>query len=352
VTGELSAERYDEEFKKNVLSCFEEAKSGGMSLKRFCEILQLNPRRLHRWLERDDLKDKKPGFAPGAAPHALTSKEKSVILDQAKNEQYADISHRILAYRSLDGDVIHASPSSFYRVMKDAGLTEHRGRHRGHRNNKPPVREELTGPLQRICWDISYIRTNVKYTYLYLYLILDEWSRKALQWAIEWELSKDVAKGLFSELFLREGIIDIPVIDRPSVINDRGGQMKAISVKQMFKDMEMDQRFSRPRTPNDNPFIESSFSTIKCHPTYPDRFLDRDEAIEYFEWYFKWYNTEHLHSGIGFVTPEQKHSLLADKIISERNEKLRLARETRLLINRSLKNPVFSRQERMEGVIL
>ena len=111
--------------------------------------------------------------------------------------------------------------------------------------------------------------------------------------------------------------------------------MKARSIKTVFELHGMPQLFARPRTPNDNPFIESAFGTAKTAPGYPGRFLDRQEAVRYFDNYFRWYNTEHFHSGIDYVTPEQCHCGLRNQILAERKAKLDKQRNWRKQVNRN-----------------
>jgi putative transposase len=114
--------------------------------------------------------------------------------------------------------------------------------------------------------------------------------------------------------------------------------MKAKSIRRMFEDHHMPQLFARPRTSNDNPFVESLFGTVKTAPAYPGRFLDRHRAVEYFDRYLSWYNMEHLHSGIDYVTPEQCHRGLREKMVTERKVKLQKQRLLRKEVNRSKQN--------------
>ena len=114
--------------------------------------------------------------------------------------------------------------------------------------------------------------------------------------------------------------------------------MKAKKIKDMFEDHNMPQIFSRPRTPNDNPFVESMFSTVKRAPQYPDRFLDLEKAHIYFYKYFNWYNNEHLHSGIDYVTPEQCHLGLRGQIVSSRKTNLKNQQRFRKEVNRKNQN--------------
>jgi transposase InsO family protein len=112
--------------------------------------------------------------------------------------------------------------------------------------------------------------------------------------------------------------------------------MKAKPIKRMFDTLQMPQLFARPRTPNDNPFVESAFSTIKTAPGYPVRFLDCEEATKYFDRFFGWYNNEHYHSGIDYVTPDHCHRGLRDKIVSQRRANLANQRNLRKEVNRSI----------------
>ena len=173
-----------------------------------------------------------------------------------------------------------------------------------------------------MCWDISYLMMHQKGEYLYRYLLLDEWSRKAVQWRIAWQQTADESRLLLEGGLVEENILDLPEEQRPEFINDRGRQMKAKPIRKRCKDHGLPQLFARPRTPNDNPFIESAFSTVKRAPEYSGRFLDDHVANASFARYFNWYDTEHYHSGIDYVTPQQAHGGLREKIIEERRTKM------------------------------
>jgi transposase InsO family protein len=257
----------------------------------------------------------------------------------AKKEEYADLAHRILAVTAWDLGIFFVSFSSVYRILCSANLMTMRGPQRPHNGRSiPPVRKELTGPNQRWCWDISYLPTYERGIFLYLYLLLDEYSRKAIAWLVSWHQTAEKARYLLEEGLINENILDLPEHQRPEVINDRGRQMKAKPIKRMFEDHGMPQLFARPRTPNDNPFVESLLSTVKRAPEYPGRFLDREQAAEYFNRYFPWYNTEHLHSGIDYVTPEQCHQSLRDLIVARRKADLTNQRRFRKEVNRQKQN--------------
>jgi len=232
------------------------------------------------------------------------------------------MSHRILAVTAGDQGLFQASFSTVYRVLKERNLMTARGPGRSHNgNSKPPVRKDLTGPNQRWCWDISYLMTGQRGEYLFLYLLLDEWSRKVIQWRIAWHQTAEESRRLLEGGLADQNILDLPEEQRPEVINDRGRQMKAKPIQRLCEDHGMPQLFARPRTPNDNPFIESAFSTVKRAPEYPGQFLDDAQAGEYFSRYFTWYDTEHYHSGIDYVTPQQAHDGLRPSIVEQRRVK-------------------------------
>ena len=259
----------------------------------------------------------------------------------ATQHRYADLSHRISAVTGWDLGLFFVSFSSVYRILRAHDLMSMRGVHRSRNvRSIPPVRKELIGPNQGWCWNISYLLTYDKGVYLYLYLLLDEYSRKVIHWLVSWHQTSYEARELLEGGLIAKNIFDLPEDQRPEVTNDRGHQMKAKPIKRMFEDHHMPQLFARPRTPNDNTFVESLFGTVKTAPAYPGRFLDRQEAIDYFNRFFPWYNTEHLHSGIKCVTPEQCHRGLREKIVSERKAKLQNQRLLRKEVNRSQQRTV------------
>jgi transposase InsO family protein len=348
--GEIKGQWLSLEQKVNILTVIDKAQDAGISIKRTCTLLMINRRRVNRWRwkrENDQsLNNLKPG--PQESVNRLLPAERTAVLEMARKEEYADLSLRILAVTAWDLDIFFVSFSSVYRILRSENLVTMRGNQRKHNGcSIPPVRKELTGSKQRWCWDISYLPTMEKGIFLYLYLLLDEYSRKAISWLISWNQTAGEARVLLEEGLINENILDLPEDQRPEVFNDRGRQMKAKPIKIMFEDHHMPQLFARPRTPNDNPFVESMFGSIKRTPQYPGRFLDRDEAVQYFRGYFNWYNKEHLHSGIDFVTPEQCHNGLRERIVSLRKKKLNEQRTYRKEVNRAPQNVLTKKLENL-----
>jgi transposase InsO family protein len=335
--GEIKGRWLEAEQKVEMVLNIEMAKDKGISVTRTCAMWTISRRRVNRWRSKFDrgesLDNGKPG--PKSPLHKLLPVEREAVLQMAKAEQYMDLSHRILAVTAWDEGLFFVSFSSVYRILRSEDMMSMRGKHRHHNGRwLPPVRKELSGPNQRWCWDISYLLTHEKGLFLYLYLVLDEYSRKAINWLVSWNQTSQEAKALLEGGLISENIIDLPEDHRPEIINDRGRQMKAKSIQKMFEDHKMPQLFARPRTPNDNPFVESLFGTVKSAPEYPVRFIDCDDARRYFDRFFPWYNTDHYHSGIDYVTPDQCHYGFRDKIISDRKMKLTNQQNFRKEVNR------------------
>lgn len=318
--------------KKEILEIVTTSVIQGVTLKRVCSLLQINVHRVRRWQRRVSLVDRKPG--PVNAPHALLQAEKDAILKLALDEKYVDDSHRVLTAKGADLGLFYVSASAAYQVMRQSCLTVDRiGSCRKNGKRTAPDRPDIDGPNQRWCWDITYCHTKVKGVFLYLYTLLDEYSRKVVAWRVSWRMNHMEAMELLQEGLENEALDDVDV-RLPDLINDRGTQMKAKAFMRMCKDLGITQKFARPRTPNDNPFIESLFSIVKGYPTYPDNFVDDIGAITYFSAFFDFYNNNRYHGRIGFVTPNQRHTGVDVKIIEKRKVGRLNAQQRRFKINR------------------
>jgi transposase InsO family protein len=319
--------------KREILTVIHNGERQGLKRYRLFELLQVSASRIRRWERRgEDLDDAKPG--PRVALHRLLPEERTAVLAMSKDEQYVDDSHRVLAARGNDHLKFFVSASTVYSIMKESGLmTDRSNRSIRTGHSLKPEREEIDGSNQRWCWDISYLYTMVKGIFLFLYVLLDEYSRKVVAWRISWSLTHKEGQELIEEGMANERLTDeqMAVLE---LFNDRGVQMKAKPFMKMLEDLGIKQKFSRPRTPNDNPFIESHFSIVKGDPRYPVRFTDDIEGISYFTPYFLWYNNERLHGKIGYVTPAQRHNGEDLEIIKNREKRKIEAYKKRIMLNR------------------
>lgn len=321
-----------QETKKAIMELVVESKAQGVSRSRTCTLLQIDERRVRDWFCRSTLVDAKPG--PGHAPHALLAEERVAIVALSKDERFVDDAHRVLTAKCVDAGHIAVSASTVYRVMRSEGLTTDRsGRSHRNGNSRKPDRAELTAANQRWCWDISYLRTAVPGVYLYLYALLDEYSRKVVAFRISWSMTNAEGKELVDEGIEREGMTSEQV-EKLVLFNDRGTQMKAKPFRKFLEELGISQKFARPRTPNDNPFVESLFSTTKGALDYPEMFTDDVEALTYFTAWFDFYNNVRLHGKIGYVTPVQRHCGDDKVILGLRRQHLAEARRMRLVKNR------------------
>lgn len=312
-----------------MIKVINEAKKMNIPKNCSCEILQIDCKRIERWENQLELigllDDQKSG--PKFPLHTITPMEKKAVLDFVGKSDTVDYSYQKLAIKGAEMGLFFVSASSIRKVLIENGLGEDRRTRKkrsSRTNNKPNRPEDLNGPNQCWCWDISYIRTDVKRFFWFLYVVLDEWSRKIISWRISGSLSQQEGLLLIDDAMISENLIDLENKKLPVIISDRGTQMRAKNFSQMCKDLGLQQEFSRPRTPNDNPFIESFFGTTKTLPAYPGWFLSDDisKVKEYFEKYIAWYNEDHYHSRIGYVTPNHKHDGLAEKIIENRKNML------------------------------
>ena len=269
---------------------------------------------------------------PKQVVHAIIPVEREALIEYVGREETVDYSLQMLALKGAEEGLFCMSASTVRAILNEELLGQDRtGRNRRGVWVKPNRPGEITGPNQCWCWDISYLRTEILRVFWYLYVILDEWSRKVVAWRVSRSLGAEEVLALIDNAIIEENLLELPEDRLPVVVNDRGSQMKAKEVKQMFTDLGLTQLFTRPRTPDDNPFVEALFGTVKTAPTYPGWFPSNNGKIvtDYFYRYFNWYNHEHYHSRIGYVTPVQKHEGCAEEIIRRRKDRLAAQREKR-----------------------
>ncbi|MGI6544663.1 MAG: IS3 family transposase [Limnochordia bacterium] len=300
-----------------------EACDQGMTLAKACEILQLDERRIQRWIKLAEEGCYTRQSACDAKPHvpynALTPEQKAVLEQYLAAKEYADASCRELSIRTLEQEGIYISHVSYWEAMKAKGINGPRGiqAKRLTARTKPET-TWAKKPNQLWAWDITYLLTNERLKFFYLYAIIDRVSRKVVAWIVCDELSSDVAQQLWDAALLAEKLTDKPAEECPVSLSDRGSQMRSKSTKQFFKDLGITQLYSRPNTPNDNPHIEALFSTVKNWPGYPKRFETMIDAVEYFTTFFDWYNNEHYHTALNMITPALAHAGETERILAER----------------------------------
>jgi putative transposase len=303
------------------LRLLKEAMDAGARQSSACEIIGLPARTLQRWRQCPDQGDRRPGRVQ-SPPNRLTDDEQQAILKTANSAEFGHQSPCQIVPQLADRGVYIGSESTIYRLLRSVGQIKHRGSSNAPAWKKPePLR--ATAPNQLYSWDITYLPTAVRGRHYYLYMFLDIFSRKAVGWAVyENELS-DLAADVVRDVCSREQVQPGQVV----LHSDNGNPMKGASMLAMLQELGVARSLSRPAVSNDNPYSESQFSTLKGHPTYPRKpFADLTKAREWVGQFVYWYNEVHRHSGIGFVTPSQRHAGLDVEILKRREDVYKAAR--------------------------
>lgn len=312
-----------EEERAQAIALIHEAQAGGARKQKACELLNISLRTLERWGKPEGIKDKRHcGNRPSQA-NQLSDEERQMILTTMNSKKYADLPPcKIVPLLANQGRYL-ASESTFYRILRSEKQLAHRQRSKPRTHHKPKA--YTAGSANKIwSWDISYLPTRVRGLYFYLYMIIDIYSRKIVGWSIHDRQSPDLSSTLIKQACLDENVSR----DQLVLHSDNGKPMKALTMLSMLESLGVIPSFSRPSVSDDNPYSESLFRTVKYHPAFPmeTRFATINDARVWMEKFVIWYNTEHLHSGLKFVTPQQRHAGEDKLILHKRHQVYQLAR--------------------------
>jgi len=309
------------EDRQTAIELVEQAVNAGARRAAACAILGISLRTLQRWDTDGGTQDHRHGPTGGPA-NALSQEERALVVSIASSPQHRDLPPSQIVPKLADAGIYVASEASFYRILRDKKLLHHRGT-AAERSNRRPDEHVASGPNQVWSWDITYLRGAVRGLFYYLYLILDVWSRKIVGWAVHETEDNELAGRLIRETAWREQIDPGTLV----LHSDNGGPMKGATMLATLQWLGIMPSFSRPRVSNDNAFSESLFGTLKSWPGYPSKPFDSIEAAR--EWtadFVGWYNDEHLHSGIRFVTPADRHCGRESQVLENRRRVYETAR--------------------------
>ena len=269
-----------------------------------CELLGIAMRTVERWEKDDGLNDKRKQALHFPA-NKLTDAERGMVLTIANSKEYQNLPPCKIVPMLADEGLYVASESTFYRVLRAENQLKHRLLSRPAKHHRPTAHEAF-GPNQVWSWDISYLPTQVRGLYFYLYMIIDIFSRKIVGWSVHEVESSEHAARLIKQACLDEKIKREQVV----LHSDNGSSMKGATMLAMLQTLGVLPSFSRPSVSDDNPYSEALFKTLKYHPTFPKwaKFIEINESRIWCEKFVVWYNQEHLHSALKFVTPQQRHS--------------------------------------------
>lgn len=305
--------------RKTILYELDVAILAGASAFNACFLIGLSLRTRQRWQSDQGGIDKRSQTVK-QPKNALTSNERAEILRVCTSEAYKDMApNEIVPLMAEKGQYI-GSESSFYRILKVAGMLKHRSESKVPHRRYTPEELTATGPDQIWSWDITYMKTSIRGIYYYLYLFMDVWSRMIVGWCVEEKEDGDIAAKKVAEIRMKHGAKGV------YLHSDNGGPMKSGTMLATLQWLGVIPSFSRPSVSNDNPYSESLFKTMKYRPAYPKEFASIEDAREWVEKFVIWYNTKHHHSGIHFVTPEDRHEGRDEAILAKRIETYELAR--------------------------
>jgi transposase InsO family protein len=279
-----------------------------------CAALGLSRASVHRYRTRSN----RPPARPRPKPkRALGAEQRLTVLGLMREPQFVDLAPAEIYASLLDQGIYHCSIRTMYRILDEhAEVRERRKQLRHPVYQKPELLAE--GPNQVWSWDITKLMGPAKWTYFYLYVIIDIFSRRVVGWCVADTESATLFKVLFEDALAKH-----PVSPAQLTLHaDRGPSMTAKATALMLADLGVTKSHSRPYTSNDNPFSESHFKTLKYQPEFPQRFGAIEDAKAFCRAFFIWYNRDHHHAGLGLMTPDQVHYGQADAIYAARQETL------------------------------
>lgn len=305
------------------IELIDEARANGCRLKPACDELNISVRTYERWTKDGEVKkDQRPLIQRPTPQNKLTPEEREEVIKTVNSPEYADLAPSQIVPKLADEGRYIASETTIYKILKEENLNTHRGR------TSPPVKREppthiATAPNQVWTWDITWLNADIKDQYYKLYLIIDMFSRLIVGYEV-WEDEKaEHAEYLIRKATLSQGIAGKPLV----LHSDNGSPMKAATFQATLEKLGVQSSFSRPRVSNDNPYSEALFKTMKYRPKYPFKgFKSLEDARKWVEKFVKWYNKDHLHSGIKFLSPYQRHNGLDKEIMAKRKETYEKAR--------------------------
>jgi len=271
------------------------------------------------------LKDRRKESAASRTPaNKLTEEEREQIVEICNQPEYKSLPPSQIVPILADQGKYIASESSYYRVLREADQVNRRGRAKHPKTVVKPKGYKADGPNQVYSWDITYLASALKGSFYYLYLIEDIFSRKIVSWEVHEKESAAHASELISKACLTEGVQQ----DQLVLHSDNGGPMKGATMLATLQKLGVVPSFSRPSVSDDNPYSESLFRTMKYTPSFPAKpFESIGVARKWVLEFVEWYNGEHRHSGIQFVTPNQRHNGEDRDILENRKAVYKAAKE-------------------------
>jgi len=311
--------------RQHAVELIDEARAAGARLAPACRVLGLTARTYQRWTRNDDVgADRRPQACRPPPAHALSAEQRQEVLTVCNQPEYAALPPGQIVPRLADQGRYVASESTFYRILREEDQQHHRGRAREPAEPRPPATHCADAPNTVWCWDITWLPADVRGRFFFLYLIMDLFSRKIVGWEVHENESAVHSGELVQRTVWKESCIDQPLV----LHGDNGSAIKGQTVQVMLGKLGITASFSRPRVSDDNAFVESLFRTCKYVPQFPKTgFASLEAAREWVHAFAEWYNHQHKHRGINYVTPHQRHSGQDIAILAKRHAVYQAARD-------------------------
>lgn len=306
------------EHRQHIVGLIGEAVVAGARLFKTCETLEIDTGTYRRWQKNGEVvEDGRPGASRPEPANKLTVKEREMILLTCNLPEFRSSPPSQIVPLLADQGLYRGSESSFYRVLHEANQQHDRGRARAKQYRAKPDEFITNGPNQCWCWDVTWLKCPVRGMFYYLYMIVDVFSRKIVGWEVHETECGQLASQLVSRAVMSEGY--------PACLDvlhaDNGSIQKSSTLRATLERLGIAPSYSRPRVSNDNAYSEALFRTTKYRPDYPvGGFESIEKAREWVLKFVRWYNAEHRHSAIKFVTPIQRHTGADVEILAKRDE--------------------------------
>jgi putative transposase len=307
--------------RENAVKLIDGAVQSGAKRRSACEVVGIYERTYFRWKAQyqktGSYKDRRPDAERPEPANKLTEQEREVIVATVNKEEYASMPPTEIVPDLADKGIYIGSESTIYRVLRDLNMQNHRGRANSPNRYKPTT-YSADAPNQVWMWDITYLNGPHKGFYYYLYLFSDLFDRSIVGWEVYEEESADYASEVIQRISLAQGRLStMPLV----LHSDNGSPMKGATMLATLYQLGITPSRSRPRVSNDNPYAEALFKTLKYRPNFqPKGFTSLEDAREWVQLFVNWYNHEHHHSGLCFLTPEQRRSEKSQEILENRRK--------------------------------
>jgi len=312
------------EQRQQIITLIDQARVDGARLNEACQTVEIDPATYRRWQHDGQVIADRRATAERPLPsNRLSEPERERIYLTCDLPQFQSLPPSQIVPTLADQGLYYGSESSFYRLLRAANRQHDRGRAKPRQKRSKPEEYRTTGPNQCWCWDVSWLKSPVNGMFYYLYMMMDVFSRKITAWEVH-----ETECGELASQLMRRGVMAEGCADTLTCLHaDNGSIQKSSTLRATLEWLGVEPSYSRPRVSNDNALSEALFKTTKYRPDFPyDGFGSLDDAREWCAQFVLWYNEEHKHSAIKFVTPAQRHRGEDIKILAERGEVYRRAK--------------------------